>query len=253
MKVASLGPQLSTLAISALREPFLATFPEVLLSTQSSRDFLQDFTWSANFTSYTGLVEQYSQRKLSYRTDALNAFSGIVDLSQAGTPPDSDPDSTLTFDVLHFTTETTKRSSFYFTCMRLARALPSGKSNCLPNWTPLFETESMTRHCGILYAGDRVPILHPDDGSYEYILLSRSLYPGDTAEGKLPPEFTYGLKINRAISDHELYEPSKWCLSNIMLIRWNTSRTRAERIAIGQVHEKAWEDAMPQNNYIELV
>lgn len=52
--------------------------------------------------------------------------------------------------------------------------------------------------------------------------------------------------------DENVFAGGEWVVCNVMLIRWDEARGHAERVAVGRMHEDAWNALDPQRNEIVL-
>lgn len=102
-------------------------------------------------------------------------------------------------------------------------------------------------HCGMLYGLEAQENRQGRD--QELVLLSRTQLPW--CEGLEPGEDD---KLEEALDslpfDHAKFQPTEWCLMNVMLVEWTDGR--AERLTIGYIHETAWLNAKVIKKQIEL-
>lgn len=118
-------------------------------------------------------------------------------------------------------------------------------------------SDTAGHHCGTLTGIESWPPKHSYDiTKYDLVLLSRSHQRVVTeADIKanlkhLPLEYPSSHEYYEEIFDTYHYPLTEDWSMNIMLVEWKGEY--AERVAIGQIHENAWERSNPQRKFIRL-
>ncbi|KAK3339965.1 hypothetical protein B0T25DRAFT_365997 [Lasiosphaeria hispida] len=104
------------------------------------------------------------------------------------------------------------------------------------------------RHCGVAYMDGNTfsstDFVAAADGSYFVKLSQQTLYGGFDPYDKVEPESDDGESMEDRF-DTECFDINlPWCLYNIMMIMWAGDVTY--RMAVGEVHIKAFDDAGPR-------
>jgi hypothetical protein len=117
-------------------------------------------------------------------------------------------------------------------------------------------------HCGTLYGIEQSSIENSHEIELEFILLSatyrhsRTLqYAGsylDLGQLGLRPD-TYGQSglYEGKVYDDKYFGMSRWSVLNVMLV--SVKDGSSERLAIGQIHAKAWQSANPTQKRVKLI
>lgn len=143
--------------------------------------------------------------------------------------------------MLYFQAFIVTRSSFPPLDGRLS---PFHRELKIPSFTRLKDGNSQRR--GVLFESDSSPhMCEADHRHSEFVLLSRYY-----RESEKMFKCTMFSNIYNLICDRRIFPFSPWCLLNIMLIEWKGDR--AERLAIGLIHEDAWSNAVPTKKHIIL-
>lgn len=109
-------------------------------------------------------------------------------------------------------------------------------------------------HVGVLMSHESAISAPHYHGPYEFVLLSRNKRV-EPAEGTKKPRSGVmhppgtpiwdgeGFVWDEEVVDFDegAFEKGEWCVLNVMLIRWDEGRGVAERVAVGRMHEDAWE------------
>lgn len=164
-------------------------------------------------------------------------------------------DHTLESSTLRFTTQTTPADGFTAAQLHYAGTeIPCSQ---------LLNPEG--KHAGVLMAHESAISAPHYHGPYEFVLLSRNKRV-EPAEGTRKPakntmhppgtpiwDGTAFLWDEEVVDfDDEVFAQGEWCLLNVMLIRWNEKRGLAERVAVGRIHEEAWNALGPVRKEIVL-
>ncbi|KZM28512.1 hypothetical protein ST47_g387 [Ascochyta rabiei] len=121
------------------------------------------------------------------------------------------------------------------------------------------------QHCGVLMSHESTISAPHYHGPYEFVLLSRNKRIEPAEHTRRPQQTTMhppGTPIwegERFVWDEEVvdfddevFQPTEWCVLNVMLIRWDEARGLAERVAVGRMHEDAWNALGPLRKEIAL-
>ncbi|KAF2203593.1 hypothetical protein GQ43DRAFT_256567 [Delitschia confertaspora ATCC 74209] len=122
------------------------------------------------------------------------------------------------------------------------------------------------QQCGVIM-DYHTSISKPSDfGPYSFVLLSRNIRreaATKTRKPKIPTMHPPGTPIwaedhfvwdgEFADFDEDVFALGPWKMLNVMLVQWNREETEASRIAVGRIHEDAWEKCGPEMRKITLV
>lgn len=121
------------------------------------------------------------------------------------------------------------------------------------------------KHAGVLMSHESAISAPHYHGPYEFVLLSRNkrVEPAEhtrrpVKETMHPPgtpiwdgeRFVWDEEV--VDFDEEVFEQGEWKVLNVMLIRWDEARGQAERVAVGRIHEDAWNKLGPVRKDIVL-
>lgn len=158
-------------------------------------------------------------------------------------------------ELLHFWSETACAAQYRFASSTRTLESPFRESSFngvrLVSANPLMILDSESQHCGILYESRLAGFqLDRDWKTYDFVLLS-ACHPCCVEDGGCMHALDTGCELfvnGESVLDLERFPVYPWCLLNVMLIQWDGDR--AERVAIGQVHKRAWEKAQRQKKDI---
>ncbi|KAJ4381611.1 hypothetical protein N0V86_002975 [Didymella sp. IMI 355093] len=121
------------------------------------------------------------------------------------------------------------------------------------------------KHAGVLMSHESAISAPHYHGPYEFVLLSRNKRVPPAEGTRRPAKQTMhppGTPIwdgERFVWDEEIIDFDEevyglwdWCVLNVMLIRWDEERGVAERVAVGRMHEDAWNALGPAKKDIVL-
>lgn len=121
------------------------------------------------------------------------------------------------------------------------------------------------QHCGVLMAHESAISSPHYAGPYEFVLLSRNRRTEPAEHTRRPllatmhPPGTPVWDGARFVWDEEVvdfdegvFAPGEWCVCNVLLVRWDEARGMAERVAVGRMHEEAWNALGPVRKDIVL-
>lgn len=121
------------------------------------------------------------------------------------------------------------------------------------------------KHAGVLMSHESAISAPHYHGPYEFVLLSRNkrVEPAEhtrrPVKGTMHPPGTPIWDGERFVwdeevmdFDEEVFEQGEWKVLNVMLIRWDEASGQAERVAVGRIHEDAWNKLGPVRKDIVL-